>query len=202
MSYDVFWDQWRAQEWTFEEQQEFYRNVWERYRDQHCFNLPAFKRALEIVQGINLKIVELGGWDGELATLALSERIESWRNFEICVPATNEFLTHNDRYESVALTDWFWNDRYECDLFVATHVLEHLSLEDVRKTLDCVRFWYAYIEAPLEKEPTDWSGYEGSHLLEVGWGGLDQEFLQRGYLPVVLTKESRLYRPRRPIEVI
>jgi hypothetical protein len=195
------WDEWRTREWTFDAQQEFYGKIWELYRDQHCFNLPAFKRALDLVQGIKLKVVELGGWDGELAALGLSERIENWVNYEICVPATNELLTYDGRYASVALDDWFWNSRYDCDLFVASHVLEHLSLSDVRKTLDCVKFWYAYVEAPLGAMPTDWTGYEGSHLLEVGWNGLDDEFYQRGYLPTVLTKESRLYRPRRAVEV-
>jgi hypothetical protein len=198
------WEAWRVAypTMTFQEQKEFYRTVWRENRDQHGFNLPAFKRALHMTSGWPIRVVELGGWDGELALLGMTERISTWTNYEICEDAVNESLVEDERYQAVLLEDWFWRSRYECDLFVACHVLEHLTLADVRRTLDAVKFWYAFVEAPLRSDPISWSGYQGSHILEVGWDGLDEEFFARGYSPVVITPESRLYRPRTQHEVL
>ena len=53
-----------------------------------------------------------------------------------------------------------------------------------------------YLDAPLVDEPTDWTAYVGTHILEVGWDGVDT-ILNNYRLAWRMqhdTGEARLYR--------
>jgi hypothetical protein len=37
-------------------------------------------------------------------------------------------------------------------------------------------------DTPLDDEPPNWRGFTGTHILEVGWHGVDQLCAQHGYM--------------------
>lgn len=177
------WDAWRVRYATMgvDEQRAAYDGVYVSHRDQARFDADALA-ALLTHTGAKA-VVELGGWDGALAAtiLATFPAIESWTNYEISSAAVAASVCHDPRYDAVALDDWYWNDRHDADVFVASHVIEHLSFADLRKTFDATAARWLYVQSPLEEGPTDWTGYEGTHILEVGWAAIDADLAARGY---------------------
>lgn len=182
----VSWDEWRASydTWSFRDQQEFYDQVFRvcRVQQQHSpIHLADF--LAYIAEPVD--VVELGGWDGEFAATMLADHpIRRWTNYEISQAAVAGSVCHDDRYVPIALDDWYWTDHHACDLFVASHVLEHLRFDDVKAVLDATDCRYAYIQAPLPEGPRQWDGYHGSHILEVGWARLAEQFYLRGFKPL------------------
>ena len=96
------------------------------------------------------------------------------------------------------MEDWYWTSHHFCDLFVASHVLEHLKFDDVRKVFDSTHARWLYLQSPLGQEATDWSNYRGSHILEVGWRELEEDLEQRGFalMPGISLPTGRCYERR------
>ncbi len=197
----IDWDAWRASydEMSFADQRAFYDRVFAEFPEQARFSTRVLGEFLaELPSG--LEVVELGGWDGEFAAemLAASSKITRWINWEISQKALDSRPQHNKRYWRLALDDWYWNASHSCDLFVASHVLEHLKLRDVLATFDATDCRWMYLQAPLAEEPTNWRGYRGSHILEVGWEWITAELDARGfdYLPAVSHPWARCFARR------
>jgi hypothetical protein len=180
----IDWNAWRAvyDETTFMEQRDFYNEVFALHPVQDRFSVKHLHALLEHI-GQPVSVVELGGWTGEFAAAVLPKHPEivRWRNYEISSHAVDESVYHSARFEPVALRDWYWSWEHTCDLFVASHVLEHLKLRDVLKVFDVTDAPWMYLQAPLGSEPPTWDGYRGSHILEVGWAWLTEELQYRGY---------------------
>lgn len=188
----VTWDEWRTlyDEWTVDDQAVFYDQVRDGYPEQARFDAAALGRLLDWIGGAPT-VVELGGWDGGFAAAVLAEYpdVAGWTNYEICTEAVRGGVCDDPRYEAVSLREWYWDRPHRADVFVASHVLEHLRLRDVRKTLDATEARFAYIQCPIDDHslggrragPPDWAGYPGTHILEVGWGGLQAELEARGW---------------------
>lgn len=177
---DLDWDAWRESydTMTFAEQRDFYEQVATLYPYQQHFTLTHICQAFEYAQP--RVVAELGGWNGRLAAEMLSRfDLASWINYDIVDVAQ---ATTDSRYRQCVLTDYLWNlEPVQADIFVATHTIEHLKLDDLRLLvygLDCE---HVFFEAPLQSEPTDWRGYAGSHVLEVGWDGVDDLMADAGY---------------------
>lgn len=187
MTLAVSWDEWRAlyPAWGFSEQQAFYDDVFREHRQQQRFDHGRFGQFLDLI-GREVSVVELGGWDGEFAAtmLAQYQQITRWENHEVSHAAADASVCTDPRYTAVALTDFYWRSKHECDLFVASHVLEHLSLRDVLATFDATTCDHMFLQVPLGDSAQDWSGYHGSHILEVGWGELKGYLLARGFRQV------------------
>ena len=202
----VTWDEWRAayDEWTFEEQAAFYAQVHDEYPGQARFDAAALGRLLGWVGG-DVTVVELGGWDGGFAAAILPNhpQVKRWTNYEICGEAVRGGVCDDPRYEGISLREWYWDTPHAADVFVASHVLEHLRLRDVRRTLDATVARFAYIQCPVDDAslgarkagPPDWNGYPGTHILEVGWDGLQREFEARGWrlLPNLSSPSARCF---------
>jgi len=177
----INFDLWRENydQYSFEDMKAFYAEVAEKFPDQQHFDLNAIRAAFSCF-GAPVSVVELGGWDGALADKMFNTgKVASWRNFDIAdVPQ----VCKRDEYSLVVLDDWFWNGpvRY-ADVFVATHTVEHIRATDLGDVFDSLHVDYIYLEAPLEDYPTDWTGYHGSHILEIGWDGIDEMLLKRGF---------------------
>ena len=183
-------DKWRAlYPWmTHAEQCDFYNQMVEFWPDQKCYDAePVVELVKSLLQDKeHIRIVELGGHDGALAAEVLSQfsGICGWVNFEI----SNEVVRASVANYGVDKTDtryWvrdlldnpMWVDHHSneyCDLFIASHVIEHLSLTHFCRLAEWLRgVPVVHFQAPLN--PTrgnDWSGYVGSHILPVGWTGV------------------------------
>lgn len=195
----IDWDAWRAayDTMTFAEQEDFYDRVFEQFPDQARYSVRVLSSFLDEI-AVPVDIVELGGWDGAFAAeiLAKHKPITGWCNSEISVAAAEATVCDDARYSlHVPLTDWYWTQPHQCDLFVASHVIEHLKLLDVLASFDATGCRWMYLQAPLEEEATDWTGYRGSHILEVGWRVLTDELADRGFrfLPALSEPFARCF---------
>jgi len=183
---DLDWDAWRAgyDEMTFADQQAFYREVAELYPLQESANVCMAHDAFDLIEQEHLTVIELGGWNGRLASQMLARGdIAIWFNFDL-VDVPQAISSAEPRYNQVVLDDWFWAERRKADVFVAAHTIEHLSAAHLRQLIACLDVSWVYLEAPLEAGPRDWTGYAGSHILDIGWEGVGGIMLANGYKPV------------------
>lgn len=184
----VVWDAWRAHydELTFDEQARFALRVHREYPEQKHWNMQAWNQFLKTLRPRS--VVEIGGYNGSLAAYTLEKRsgIGLWMNCEL-LPIVREIsICHDDRYWPYPLTEFLWEYRWWPeripDLFVATHTIEHMRLEEVAGIIDLVQARHVYFEAPLtDASRQSWEGYSATHILEAGWIDVDQMMRQRGY---------------------
>lgn len=181
----VSWDTWRESydEWGIGRQRRFYDEVFGVHRDQERFDVRRLGWLLDVIAG-PVSVVELGGWDGGFARamLAAHQDITSWENHEVSAAAVAGSVCDDVRYRAVALDDWYWQSAHTADVFVASHVLEHLRWDDVRRTFDATTCEWMFLQVPVGSGPTEWRGYHGSHILEVGWSTIIPELEGRGFV--------------------
>lgn len=180
----IDWDHWRGEHarMTFADQQAFYRRVAEEHPCQQSFDVPHAQGTFDRIGGSALEVLELGGWDGALAQALLSTRtdIASWTNYDIV--AVSQVCRH-PRYRLELLGDYLWNqDEVRGDVFLACHTVEHLTAAELARLFDVLRVEFIYLQAPIEVSGrSNWDGYNGSHILEIGWDEIDALLLERGY---------------------
>lgn len=169
-------DEWRARykTLTFAEHQEYYSKIFASYPNQKHFHDSAPQEFFAFYPA--RRVLEIGGWDGALAAriLALNPQLELWTNLEICVEAAKSSIPTDPRYEAPPLTNWPWTSpRPTYDTLFMSHSIEHMQVSDIQALLSaCPDLDYLYIDTPLSDQPPTWAGYEGTHILEVGWRGL------------------------------
>lgn len=174
------WDEWRARTatMTYLEQQAFYDIVTRNWPEQAHFDRPTAEKELG---GIAPKdVLELGGWRGDLAAFILSSdagrTIHQWVNVDIAPQLVSMQRCEDIRYRLVIPQTWFWKTTIEdvFDCAVATHFIEHLTLEQfilILEKLRCMeKVKTIYFESPLTETGEGWAGYYGSHILPIGWG--------------------------------
>jgi hypothetical protein len=155
---------------TYKQHQEYAAWLYENYPNQSYFG-GVFQEQIKGIcrQDKPARIMELGGWNGELAdaVLKVETNITAWDNFEICpsVPA----VCVDERYTHCAADDFVWNlDReFDYDMFVSSHALEHLTADDLRKLLHIVAH-IPYLAFQLPFPPNgSWAGTTCFHILEL-----------------------------------
>lgn len=161
-------DEWRARydTLTFHEHQQANTEWAVLYPEQRSFDSD--KVAAFLAGRAHGSVVELGGWDGQLAALMLEQfpDIETWVNYDITdVPQ----VCTDHRYERVVLDDWPWLRDARADALVASHVFEHMRGSQIRLLLERWDVDAVFVDAPLA---TSWDGYHGSHILELDKDGL------------------------------
>jgi hypothetical protein len=180
----IDWDAWRADydTMTFADQQAFYAQVAELHPRQESFDLEKANEAFDKIGGSNLIVVELGGWDGRLARDMLARTdIATWENWDI---ADLPQVCTRENYRRELLDDYLWTTPIDGDVFVACHTIEHLKARELQKLFAKLRTSWVYLEAPLSDDGTDWTGYPGSHILEIGWEGVNELLSAWDYHPV------------------
>lgn len=181
----IDWNAWRASYdgLTFADQQAFYDRVYDEFPEQARYSTRVLERFLAFIDRQDPDVVELGGWDGGFAQEILWQKplIASWTNYEISAAAVRASVCDDSRFFPVALRDWYWRRHHVCDLFVASHVLEHLKLVDVLKVFDTTHAKWLYLQSPIADEGRDWTNYRGSHILEVGWRVLVEKLEDRHF---------------------
>ncbi len=171
-----WFDSWREayDSMSFEDHVAIYDEMYRVFPEQEHHDTSA---VVDLVRGTGVRtVVELGGWTGTLAAQVLSEdtlTVTRWTNFDICGKAIRNPDTSDHRYVPIALTDWAWKGSLPTgDLFVATHMIEHLSNSHFFGLLKAIRvaeYPIVHLESPLTDDGQDWNGYFGSHKLLFGW---------------------------------
>lgn len=167
---------------SFSDHVEFYRRLHEDHPIQSHYNSFAALSFLERIPG-DILVTELGGYDGALARecIAGCERISQWHNFDL---STAEPVL-DFRYAAFGLEKQFWEMRpIGFDVFVASHVIEHLSENDFRCLASFISNFanWVYFDSPLqEDERSDWHGKTCAHKLELSWLEIDALMNDQGY---------------------
>ena len=179
------WNQWRANydQMSLIDQKQFYQSL---NGIPQLFGqeiVPVIKRFL--YKNEPNVILELGGCDGELAQTILTwgqkSMIPLWHNFDFI-----EYQVERDyRYQFRDITkdrnifsisppamglesSPYFPNQTKYNIFIASHVLEHLKMKDVDRILGTLPYnlrMIAEVPLPIEKDP-DWTDYEGTHIFE------------------------------------
>ena len=169
-------NEWREKysSYSFKEQKEIINRLELRYPKQRQFN---FKEVSNFLKDIpKPKVLELGGWKGELASeiLAQNKNVILWHNYDICSNAIDKSVCKDKRFKAILLTDFAWNlDIFsEYNTCVLSHVIEHIRKHELEKFFNKIKhIKYIFIDAPLN-DPyllRGWKNYAGTHILECGW---------------------------------
>ncbi len=180
-------DTWRKlyNDLTLFEQEQFGRDMEAAYPHQQSFTLGHYTDLLH--RFASPRIIEIGGWKGELATACLEQApwIQSWHNIDYCAPAVEKTTCKDDRYIASCPTHFHWfKDKREvnADLLIAAHVIEHLTDEDLESLILWIKGIPAVIfEAPIGRGESDWTGYIGTHILKMGWARINELMDLAGY---------------------
>jgi hypothetical protein len=177
------WDAWRNAypTLTYREQQDFHSLIYAQYPEQRHYDPTYVARAIE--DTLPLTVVELGGWDGELAAEMLDryQGIQGWVNVEICREASDISALRHPRLAAAEMDDYYWTQDWECDLFVGSHVIEHLSTTHLQQTIQATDARALFFDAPLEDHALNWRHFTGTHILGTGWAGVTSLCNQHGY---------------------
>lgn len=126
-------------------------------------------------------VVELGGWDGALAQTILwdNDQIQWWDNHEVAnVPQVCDDLRYTF---NIRQTRWLWDEPIVGDAFVASHVLEHISdqqLVDLVAALECS---VAYVDVPLGDQRHDWMRSPTTHVMTYSISEFDRVWSDAGW---------------------
>jgi hypothetical protein len=178
------WDAWRQAypDLTYAQQQNFHSLIWQQHPVQRHYAPDLVAKAIEHVQPST--VLELGGWDGELAHAMLDQHpdIETWVNVEICREASDLSATRHPRLHAAEhLDDFYWTETWGCDLFVASHTIEHLTVQHLEQTIAATHARALYLDAPLGDKATPWQGSTTTHTLHTGWIGVTRICNRHGY---------------------
>lgn len=177
------WDAWRNAypTLTYAEQQAFHSDLYAQHPNQRHYNERLVAAAIKRVQPTT--VIELGGWDGELAHAMLNQypTIEEWTNVEVCREAARAGDGINPRYHAPILNDWYWTHTWEADLFIASHTIEHLTAEHLDRTIAATKAQALFLDAPLQDEGLTWRGSTTTHILNIGWRDVTQLCARHGY---------------------
>jgi hypothetical protein len=136
-------------------------------------------------------VAEVGGRNGALAKVALESTpsIKRWINYEISEASVLGGVTKDPRYEARFLTDFRWwrSNKMEGDILIMSHVIEHLTDEDFKDLAVHIpaNIKGVHVQAPIPmRGPTNWKGFNGAHILALGWVEVDQVFTAHSFRPI------------------
>ncbi|MHA2238044.1 MAG: hypothetical protein ACXAB2_06710, partial [Candidatus Hodarchaeales archaeon] len=154
---------------SFEDKRDFYRNYKGQLSSTKWFDLESLKHLFPSYKK-NLRVLELGGSNGELAKefLSLYPNIISWENVDLV--QFGEFS--HPKYHETELNDYLWNFDQKIlrsyNFFIASNVLEHFNEAEIIQLFIAIKKQAkrVLIEVPLKTlHKTDWRDYLGSHVL-------------------------------------
>lgn len=145
-------------------------------------------------------VMEVGGWRGDHAASMLKTfpELRGWTNFEFCDEAVKNPKCVDPRYRAMVPHRFrWWEDMRlpEAPMLVLSHVIEHLSPEDLKGLVGAAAgIPNIYVEAPLPSVGTEWMGYLGTHVLPWTFREVDDLFTTAGYRTQQNYPEARVYR--------
>jgi hypothetical protein len=173
---------------TWADQVAFYRNVERNHPIQKFYSAWAVRDLLSLIQ-TPVKVLEIGGWKGELAEEVHTEQVIEWLNIEVIEAAIG---TKGDWYRAIVPDDYIWKVGLPSgfDLLVMSHTIEHVSGEQLSLIVTQFDGEWVYFEAPLGEHQNHWDGYSGTHILELGWHEVDDLMADQGFKKVYQADEG------------
>ncbi len=177
------WDTYRTyyERLSFQDRKHLARVWYPKLKDQKCFKpnpmLEAFAWLSQVSKPDKLSIVEMGCWRGQLAQLVLgtpvAQYIKFWLGFDISDPAVDNVHCKHTKFGAYPMNDWFHKiEMPKFNTFVASHVFEHLTLDEIDKVIHKAQRQGAVnliLEIPMYSENPDyvydWDNYRGGHVL-------------------------------------
>ena len=196
----------------FAEHQRLYSIIERVYPDQTHFNVKAIEEFFQELISHNIvpRVLEIGGWRGELANSMLSQfnDIASWHNIEICAEAVAKHVCSDQfaRYTCGTGNDFFWNETPNWiqmfNTLVLSHVVEHMRLQDFASTMAfCAQkgIDYLYLDIPhiTDNSHITWRCCTSTHMLEGGWQDIESILTANGYSRVSGETTPRVYASER-----
>jgi len=154
-----------------------------RYSRQKIFNLLAPLKDRP-------KVLEIGGWRGEMAYDVFNEipHIERWLNVEICQQVVENSVCSDERYEVGIPDDFIWNvdpGQFEdFDVLVMSHVVEFMRARDFEKIIGNLKLIKnVYLECSIceKTEDVDWTDHLDPCIYEWGWDRTIEVMEKYGY---------------------
>jgi len=190
----IDFDRWRQDyaQLTYKDQLAFYNQVAIDHPLQHGFDEAAFEDFIKPLGEAD--VIELGGWKGELAAFVLPKlpKVRKWLNYEISEQAIKETYCKDERYHPLIPSDFLWNIEIpKADVFISSHTIEHITAKELDKLFSKLPVKHIGLQAPLGDNGTDWAGYYGSHILEIGWNSVIEMLSGYGFSLTVSSGEFR-----------
>lgn len=189
MNMSEHFDSWRRNydSMSLQDQKNFHADFFSKWPEQHFHSedkhLPDFIEMLP--EGSS--VIEIGGWMGNAAELALSstDKISTWKNIEICQEAIDASVCSDTRYVALCPDIWPWDmDNSGYNALFMQHVIEHMRVNEFIKLLESMPdVRYIFVQSPLnlDTNPHRWDGYPGCHIFEYGWDDLDAKMGELGF---------------------
>jgi hypothetical protein len=193
-------DRWRREypTSTFAQQQIEWDTIYEAYPHQRFWHSQPVVDALHTP---GMSVTELGGWRGELADAVIPvAEPHAWINYDLCPAAIANSACRWLEYHPVLLDNWPWEvGLAPADVFVATHVIEHMMFDELTMLAEQSRKWATLvIEAPIVQSATSfsWVGNGSTHILEVGWSQVCELFASHGFELTGTYRDTRTFTRR------
>ncbi len=197
----MVWDKWRELYYSLtpEENIEFGNDIEARYPGQQSYNVANFDYLFgEVCRAP--AVIEIGGWKGELALHCMSKHvIKSWFNIDMCKAAVEKTVPMGSLPYAARFPyefDWFAREerKQDYDVCVSAHTIEHLSDRHLIQLIDYIRgIGLIMFEAPISPKGDNWDGYHGTHMLTMGWNGVNASMEGRGYRVHQINGQCYLY---------
>lgn len=172
-----------------------------KYPEQAHFNYEHVDFWLRDIVNDSPKVLEIGGWKGDLALKALSSfmNIQFWHNYDI-IESVQHQKCSDCRYKYIPLDDYIWHKslEFEYNALIATHVIEHFNWSElvnliswIPKNIETVLF-----EAPIpfKGENINWTGDHSTHILEKGWEKIISEMKGFGFEAVCRNDNTVIFK--------
>lgn len=178
------------------EQLQFCNELADKYPSQKAFKKENYNWLF--ARFPNRSVYEVGGWKGELAKYCLENHpIADWLNFEFCQKAADQSVVDDPRFRVVVPHKFRWfkdSIKIVPDIFLSSHMIEHLSDDDCMALLDHFRGTpIILLEAPIKPEGQTWNNFLGTHKLNMGWDEIEMVLGLWGYRIEVRSEDTRLF---------
>jgi hypothetical protein len=177
----------RYRDLSYAEHQDFAKWLEKNYPSQEYFDdiMGPLTNFIEMNNTKKIKVMEFGGWKGELASRVLkgSEYDISWDNYDICPTLPRKSACTDSRYKLIVLDDFVWNHPIPSySLFVSSHAIEHIDEKHFYCLLDSIqKIPFLFINLPLLPDGATWEDATCFHILPLYKDEFIRAFLERHY---------------------
>jgi len=191
----------RYDQLSFREKKKIANHWLKKYPEQAHFSFEYIELWLQKFVIIPAKVLEIGGWKGELASMALLSfsTIDIWHNYDL-LEFPDIQICKDERYRLFSLDDYLWHKslKYDYNALIATHMIEHIKWRELVDLINWIppSIETVLFEAPIpdSEENINWKGDHSSHILEKGWKQVISEMKKRGFEAVYRINNTVIFK--------